>query len=48
MCFCHFLLLLVQSVPGNNFLLKPVFNWANVCSPDILWTLRGTMISFLI
>ena len=28
--------------------LKPVLNWANVCSPNILWTLRWTMIHFLI
>ena len=28
--------------------LKPVLNWANVCSPNILWTLRRTMICFLI
>ena len=26
---------------------KPVLNWANVFSPDILWTLRRTMIRFL-
>ena len=28
--------------------LKPVFNWANVCSPNILRTVRRTMIRFLI
>ena len=28
--------------------LKPVLNWANVCSPNILRTLRRTMICFLI
>ena len=28
--------------------LKPVLNWANVCSPSILRTLRRTMIRFLI
>ena len=28
--------------------LKPVLNWANVCSPKILRTLRQTMIRFLI
>ena len=28
--------------------LKPVLNWANVCSPNILRTLRQTMICFLI
>ena len=28
--------------------LKPVPNWANVCSPNILRTVRRTMIRFLI
>ena len=28
--------------------LKPVLNWANVCSPNILRTVRRTMIRFLI
>ena len=28
--------------------LKPVLNWANVCSPNILRTLQRTMICFLI
>ena len=28
--------------------LNPVLNWANVCSPNILRTLRRTMIRFLI
>ena len=28
--------------------LKPVLNWVNVCSPNILPTLRRTMIHFLI
>ena len=28
--------------------LKPVLYWANVCSPNILRTLRRTMIRFLI
>ena len=28
--------------------LKPVLNWTNVCSPNILRTLRRTMIRFLI
>ena len=27
---------------------KPVLNWANVCSPNILWTLRRIMTRFLI
>ena len=31
-----------------NANLKPVLNWANVCSPNILRTLRRTMIRFLI
>ena len=30
------------------FKLKPVLNWANVCSPNILRTLRRTMIRFII
>ena len=28
--------------------LKPVLNWANVCSPNIFRTLRRTMVRFLI
>ena len=28
--------------------LKPVVNWPNVCSPNMLRTLRRTMIRFLI
>ena len=28
--------------------LKPVLNWANVCSPNIIRTVRRTMIRFLI
>ena len=31
-----------------NLYLKPVLNWANVCSPNILRTVRQTMIRFLI
>ena len=27
--------------------LKPVLNWANVCSPNILRTVRRTMVRFL-
>ena len=38
-------------IPGGGgrgrLYLKPVLNWANVCSPNILRTLRRTMISFL-
>ena len=33
-------------VVGRRF--KPVLNWANVCSPNILRTVRRTMIRFLI
>ena len=28
--------------------LKPVLNWANVCSPNVLWTVRRAMIRVLI
>ena len=36
-------------VCSNGFgQVKPVLNWANVCSPNILRTLRRTMIRFLI
>ena len=35
-----------EVLPLTN--LKPVLNWANVCSPNILRTLRRTMIRFLI
>ena len=31
-----------------HFRLKPVLNWVNVCSPNILRTVRRTMIHFLI
>ena len=27
---------------------KTALNWANVCSPNILWTVQRTMIRFLI
>jgi len=30
------------------FSLNPVLNWANVCSPNTLRTVRRTMIRFLI
>ena len=33
---------------ANEQGLKPVLNWANVCSPNIIRTLRRTMIRFLI
>ena len=36
------------SNPRSSCGLKPVLNWANVCSPNILRTLRRTMIRFLI
>ena len=32
----------------RSVILKPVLNWANVCSPNILRTLQRTMIRFLI
>ena len=31
-----------------GYSLKPVLNWPNVCSPNILQTVRRTMILFLI
>ena len=34
-------------VPSST-ILKPVLNWAIVCSPNILRTVRRTMIRFLI
>ena len=37
-----------RSVPRVFSHVKPVLNWANVCSPNILRTLRRTMIRFLI
>ena len=33
---------------GLALRVKPVLNWANVCSPNILRTFRRTMIRFLI
>ena len=35
-------------VLGSSVDVKPVFNWANVCSPNILRTVRRTMIRFSI
>ena len=32
---------------NNNDSVKPILNWANVCSPNILRTVRRTMIHFL-
>ena len=43
--------ILFRSLPYRFYTtpnLKPVLNWANVCSPNILRTLRRTMIRFLI
>ena len=37
-CFVH----------TSSLRVKPVLNWANVCSPNMLRTLRRTMIRFLI
>ena len=34
--------------PKTGVSLKPVLNWANVCPPNILRTVRRTMIRFLI
>ena len=34
----------ISIVPREISSLKPVLNWANVCSPNILRTLRRTMI----
>ena len=36
------------SIPSFCFSHKPVLNWANVCSTNILRTVRRTMIRFLI
>ena len=36
------------AVPAPPPSLKPVLNWANVCSPNILRTVRRTVIRFLI
>ena len=36
------------NVATQNMRLKPVLNWANVCSPNILRTVRRTVIRFLI
>ena len=38
----------MESWSASFLRLKPVLNWANVCSPNILRTLRRTMIRFLI
>ena len=38
----------VSALRKVRVLIKPVLNWANVCSPNIIRTLRPTMIRFLI
>ena len=38
----------VPNKPGGSVDVKPVLNWANACSPNILRTLRRIMIRFLI
>ena len=37
-----------HSQTSININIKPVLNWANVCSPEHIRTLRRTMIRFLI
>ena len=37
-----------KNTSTNSNTVKPVLNWANVCSPDILRTVQRTMIRFLI
>ena len=39
---------LSKSASSSGLVLKPVLNWANVCLPNILRTVRRTMIRFLI
>ena len=41
---------LASDVSGRGLVstIKPVLNWANVCSPNILRTVRRTMTRFLI
>ena len=39
---------LSKSASSSGLVLKPVLKWANVCSPNILRTVRRTMIRFLI
>ena len=46
-CFLHPLFPRGEDHP-YPVVLKPVLNWANVCSPNILRTVRRTMIRFLI
>ncbi len=46
--YLHKMVVQVQSSASNQTVLKPVLNWANVCSPNILQILRRTVIRFLI
>ena len=49
--FCLFCFLIKTRLSAKIFInqsVKPVLNWANVCSPNILRTVRRTMIHFLI
>ena len=39
---------MVQYYFTSTETIKPVLNWANVCSPNVLQTVRRTMIRFLI
>ena len=41
-------LILIDKNKINVTNIKPVLNWVHVCSPNILRTLRRTMICFLI
>ena len=43
----RYVIILVWQRPERSP-VKPVLNWANVCSPNILRTVRRTMIRFLI
>ena len=53
-CETYVISVLIQHLYGRVLgtktftLLKPVLNWANVCSPIILRTLQRTVIRFLI
>ena len=37
-----------DTIYTDDTFITPVLNWANVCSPNILQTVRRTMIRFLI
>ena len=47
-CTKHMSRTLKVMMHGMMSVVKPVLNWANVCSPNILRTVRRTMIRFLI